>query len=761
MPVVRVFDTMGRWTGLLACLAAAASALTRQPAAATGSFALLGAVGILIAHVEQERRGPRRRSRSQLADDVFAARTVEAIEAVVRAELEGWNGLHLRWCALSPIVPTTDPHPAHPHEQDLLRVLARIHRTEVSPVRLEVAGGDAVAVPCGGASGFVLVVVARHLSAAAEEELVDIAGTIGVAVRKLAVDAKAADHRASARFEGLVRFASDAIFIVDAGGRIRYATPSVTTVLGHLSSDLQGRSLSELVVADHAADVGTFVGQVQLQDARSPTSVALRFQRADGTTIDGELTGANLLDNPDVRGIVTTVRDVSARVALEQQLRHQAFHDGLTGLANRALFRDRLDRSMRVRRGPRDHAPAVAFLDLDDFKRINDTLGHAAGDALLRTVAERIEACLRGADTAARLGGDEFAVLIEETPADDAAVDDLLQRVIDSIRRPITLGTDRVVDVSASVGIAMATPDVGSSEDLLRHADMAMYRAKLQGKAQVVRYESAMHRLLHDRLELTAELDAAVRDHTLDVHYQPIIDLHSERVVAVEALVRWPHATLGMLPAGRFLDVAEESGLIVPLGTAVLERALDHLVEWRAMGLGDLVVSVNVSPREFLHEGFEDVLFDALEARALDPGCLVIEITEGALAPDPRAAADRLRRIADRGVRAALDDFGTGSSSLQALRTLPLHQLKIDRGFVSALRGDGADAGIAGTIVDLARSLGAVSVAEGIEDPVELDALRALGCSLGQGNLFGPPAAADAVLPMLMAHAAVTSPRAD
>ncbi len=754
---VRVFDSLGRWVGVAACLVSAASALTGMPAVATAATSALGAVALVVARVGVRSVGPRRHS-TAVADEILAATSVSAIDATVRAEMSSWSQFPLLWCALVPVVPTGDPPGlADGAARDLRRILAAVELSDLRPRSLELPRGEAVALVCGADSGLVLVVASpRRITDDAVAAIGEMAALAGVAARQIALDAEVAERRDLGRFQALVQFSSDAIFIVDAAGTIRYAAPSVTGVLGRWSVDVVGMSVQDLVAPDHASDISSFLANVQSLDARNSASAALRFVRGDGTEIDGEMTGANLLDSSDVRGIVITVRDISSRVELERQLRHQAFHDGLTGLANRALFRDRLDRAMRARRSPSDHAPAVVFVDLDEFKALNDNFGHAAGDQALRTVAERITGCLRGGDTAARLGGDEFAILLEDIP-DDQGLVELVQRVVDAVGTPMSLGSDVIVRIAASAGVAACTDDVATSDDLLRRADLAMYRAKA-GTRQVVQYESRMHEVVHDRLELASELDTAIRERTLDVHYQPIVELATERIVGIEAFVRWESPTRGPLRPGDFLDVAEETGLIVPLGAEVLDIALGDLATWRELGVEGFALSVNVSARQFLHDDFEEVVHAALARHATDPTLLQLEITEGVLTAGAETAQGRLRSLAARGVEIALDDFGTGQSSLRILQTLPVGQLKIDRSFVSLLRGH--ESVVARSIVDLASTLGASAVAEGIEHPDELAALRALGCQLGQGNLFGAPLPASEVLPILLAERLLGVPQA-
>ncbi|MDZ7674679.1 MAG: EAL domain-containing protein [Acidimicrobiales bacterium] len=749
MSPIRVLDSTGRWVGLLACVAAAVAALGDVRPEAVAAFAVLGAVGILVADAHGRRRPGPSRGPAEVADAILDAGDLASIEAAIRAEIAAWPDVAVEWCTLTTIIPSSTRPVDRALERDLARVLARVGDRGLDPVRVALPRGDAIAVPCGASSDLVLVAAGRSLPVGIEDALADLAVLAGIASRQAALADELAGHRYASRFEKLVSFASDAIFIIDVNGRIRYASPSVTPVLGYWSVDVEGSSFVDLVVEAQRDDVGTFLGDVQLQDARHPSSVELGFRCADGTTIAGELTGSNLLANPDVRGVIVTVRDISARIRLEEQLRHQAFHDALTGLANRSLFRDRLDHAMRSRRDPTDLAPAVAFLDLDDFKYVNDSLGHGAGDEYLRVVAERVQACMRAGDTAARVGGDEFALMFEEVPG-VSQLRSLVQRVVDAVSEPVMIGQDEIVHAGASAGIATSTPDVRSSEDLLRHADMAMYQAKVRGKGRVVRYEPEMQGQVSERVELTADLDAAIRNDELEVHYQPIVQLDTERVVGVEALVRWPHPARGLLEPDAFIRLAEDTGLIVPLGVAVLRRAVADLAGWQAQGVSGVRLAVNVSPREFVHPEFQAAVLGALEAYGIVPELLQIEVTEDVLAGDGTAET-RMRALAGRGVHVALDDFGLGVSSLQALQRMPLDQLKIDRAFVSPLRAP-HQATMARAIVEVAETIGADAVAEGIEHHDELAALRSLGCSLGQGNLFGPPSPAESVLPMLLAE---------
>ncbi|AHG88463.1 diguanylate cyclase [Gemmatirosa kalamazoonensis] len=432
-------------------------------------------------------------------------------------------------------------------------------------------------------------------------------------------------------------------------------------------------------------------------------------------------------------------RLAQARLDLEarnQELAHLAFRDSLTLLANRALFRDRVERALGQPDGPQD--VFVLFIDLDDFKSINDTLGHASGDRLLVDVASRLLNATRGIDTVARLGGDEFAILLGQVhDVHDAVL--VAERVIAAMRTPFALGT-RLVHVGASVGIASGR-DGADAEELLRNADVAMYRAKASGKGRHTVFEPAMHAALLDRVELEAELRDALRREELTVSYQPIVELATGRVTGFEALARWTHARRGIVPPGVFVPLAEETGAILPLGRWVLARACSEAVRWRADApdAPPVGVSVNVSGRQVEDPSFVDDLRAVLTATGLEPSSLTLEITESVIMRDSETTLRFLREVKSLGVRVAIDDFGTGYSSLAYLQRFPVDVLKIDKAFVDQVAQGGNDAAIARTIVSLAETLGLRTVAEGIERPDQHAGLRLLGCQLGQGFHYARP----------------------
>jgi diguanylate cyclase (GGDEF)-like protein len=420
---------------------------------------------------------------------------------------------------------------------------------------------------------------------------------------------------------------------------------------------------------------------------------------------------------------------------LQEQLHHQAFHDPLTDLPNRALFMERV----RAQLDRPDQEIAVLFVDVDDFKTVNDSLGHAVGDALLVSVADRLRACVRPEDTVARLGGDEFAVMLPGV--DDAAAQGraVATRVLRAFELPVA-AADELLSVHLSIGIAGSRQSGGDGDDLVRNADVAMYQAKSKGKARYELFEPAMAAAILRRHDLKEELARAIERQQIVVQYQPIVELASGRIAAAEALVRWEHPARGLVPPSEFVPLAEETGLIVPLGRHVLRSACMQASSWS----GPLRMHVNLSVGELLAPDLVSHVADAVAQAGLEPSKLVLEITESQLLGDAAAAARRFEELRALGVAIALDDFGTGYSSLSYVHSLPLDILKIAKPFVDGLCRGGRDASFVGMIVDLARTLNLQVIAEGIETPEQLAALREVGAELGQGYLLGRPAAAAA-----------------
>jgi diguanylate cyclase (GGDEF)-like protein/PAS domain S-box-containing protein len=487
----------------------------------------------------------------------------------------------------------------------------------------------------------------------------------------------------------------------------------------------------------------------------APLTIEYRLLAKDGRTVwlrDGSM----VLTDADGNAVSRQgyLLDITDRREAEEQLRHQAFHDPLTGLANRALFTDRVTHAL-VRGHAGEIGVAVLFLDLDDFKTVNDSLGHSCGDTLLKAVGQRLADVVRPADTVARFGGDEFAVLIEDV-SDRADAARAAERVSEVLRVPFFVA-GREVFVTASIGIACGH----DADELLRSADVAMYRAKAAGKAHYAFYESAMDDAAHTRLKLTADLRRAAFRGEFRLEYQPAVDLQGGRLVGLEALIRWQHPELGTIQPHDFIPLAEETGLVVPIGRWALIEACTHAAGWRARLSGDtpLTVSVNLSARQLQHGRLVEDVEDALRSSGFPARLLTLELTESVLMQGGDTAVGTLHDLKRLGVRLALDDFGTGYSSLSHLRTLPVDIVKIDRSFVEgAAANPGSGLSVLRGIVQLGAALGLVVVAEGIETAAQAQILRDLGCPYGQGFHFWRPLAPAAVEELLASVAAV--PRA-
>jgi diguanylate cyclase (GGDEF)-like protein/PAS domain S-box-containing protein len=537
------------------------------------------------------------------------------------------------------------------------------------------------------------------------------------------------------RLQRLVQNATDLIAICEADSTIRYLTPSVQRVLGWQPDDLVGSRLAELT---HPDDHAALLFMLDQTIADGSTVVECRMRRSDGGWIVAETVSA-VVEEGEVHGYVLTIRDVSGRKALEQQLTHQAFHDSLTGLANRALFLDRLGQTMQ-RRGRADNPVAVLLLDLDDFKDVNDSLGHGAGDELLCSVAGRLRELFRESDTVARLGGDEFAILVDDlTDAGQAA--GLAERLLDTLRTPITLHGQQLV-AKASIGIALANPDrAENAEDVLRNADVAMYLAKQQDAGGYAYFEPSMHDNLLRRLALTADLRDGLARHEITVHYQPIVELRTGRIVGVEALARWCHPQRGPIGPDEFIPLAEQTGLIGPLGRSVLQQACAQAVGWRRQfPTASLTMNVNLSVRQAQHPGIVAEVAETLASTGLPPSALILEITESVLSEDHQLLTERLWALKRLGIRLAVDDFGTGYSSLSRLRCFPIDSLKIPKPFIDGILQGPEESALARAIIDLSATLGLYVVAEGIEHRGQWEELTRLNCLLGQGYYFARPA---------------------
>jgi diguanylate cyclase (GGDEF)-like protein/PAS domain S-box-containing protein len=606
---------------------------------------------------------------------------------------------------------------------------------QVTPLRLATLTVASVTAP--------LILLLQWLRGAALEVPVVAIGAIAMFVLVVArvseLGRLVAVTRAhgEARFRSLVHNANDVIIVLDGDGIITYASPAINRVWHHRTTDILNTAFTGLL---HPDDVDRFTRSL---------AVAVISTTTGGTTFDGriwssaqewrsfEALTANLLTDPSVNGVVLTCRDTTERVRLEAQLTHQAFHDPLTGLANRALFLDRVEHALG-RLARRDRLAAVLFIDLDDFKTINDGLGHSTGDALLTEVSRRLTRHLRPGDTAARLGGDEFSILVEDV-TDRRTITTVAQRLITALQQPITID-NITVSINASIGIA-ARDTTDSAQLLIRDADIAMYDAKTNGKGRYAWFDPPMRAQAVDRWELRTDLAAALPHNELFLLYQPIINLATGSIAGAEALLRWRHPTRGIIPPGAFIPIAEQTGMITEIGDWVLRTATIEATRWQSHSTPTHrpYVSVNVSAVQLRDDAIVARVRDALARSELPPDALVLELTESTVMDDIDHTRTVLHELKDLGVAVAVDDFGTGYSSLAYLRQFPVDLLKIDRSFVTELGTQVQARNLTEDILALARALNLPSIAEGIETPEQLNHLQAMNCALGQGYHLGPP----------------------
>ncbi len=550
---------------------------------------------------------------------------------------------------------------------------------------------------------------------------------LAVSVRNLT------ERRGNDRLASLVERSSDVVVLVDADGQISYASPALMNVLGYDADQWVGNLIDSIDVRATGEPRDLWADAKQLP-AEGSLTLEVSALHADGERRTMELSAVNLLSNVAVAGIVVTLRDVTANRTLERQLSYRADHDSLTGLANRANFLTRVSDELQ-----RGNLPTVMFLDLDDFKAINDGLGHSAGDVLLRTVADRLKVRFANASNlVARLGGDEFGILLVESSTAEASV--LAQQAIGDLKDSIQVNDFQSVSVSGCIGIAVAEAK-NSASDLMRHADLAMYRAKQLGKGQVEGFDADLGRQTERRNEYKRDLMAALGRDQLYLVYQPIVRLSDGRTVGAEALLRWDHHIFGNVPPNDFVPLAEQTGVIIPIGAWAIEQACMSAVGWAD---DSMFVTVNVSGVQLRETNFVEGVRRSLELSGLAADRLVLEITESTLIDDSELATDQLRELRSCGIRTALDDFGTGYSSLAYVQRLPLDIIKIDKEFVQSVDEVRSHA-LANTIVSMARNLGLRTVAEGVETECQALELARIGCEFAQGYLFFKPLSAVAM----------------
>lgn len=548
------------------------------------------------------------------------------------------------------------------------------------------------------------------------------------------------------RFRSLIRNSSDVIAVVSSDGVLKLISDACIGVWGKDVSALTGQSVYPLLDSVGGTRVASLIREATSHGRVVSTDIQIKD--AFGEIRDFQVRYTNLREDPDVRGCLLTFHDTTERKRFEEQLAHNAFHDPLTSLANRALFIDRLSHRIKTLSDV-PVALSVLFIDIDNFKVINDSLGHEAGDALLVAVADRLQSLVHPSDTVARLGGDEFTILLEEIISADDAVS-IAERIRKSLAQPILVAS-REVCVSASIGIVICADCDVDAGSLLRDADSAMYVAKAHGKSGYKVFDKSMNILAMNRLDLEAELRTAILTEELFMNYQPIVDMETGEMIAVEALLRWQHPEKGIIPPLAFIPLAEETGLICQIGQWVFKECCNQLVKWQEAEGSDrkLVMNINVSGRQLQEEGFIDDIRKALEDSPVDAHQLKLEITESAMLRDLTAASDIFDQLRSLGIRVAIDDFGTGYSSISYLRQLPVDTLKIDRSFVISLGDDERADGVVQAMITMARTLGLDVTCEGIETPNQLAALRKMGCDSGQGYLFGRALAPSAIAEIL------------
>lgn len=589
----------------------------------------------------------------------------------------------------------------------------------------------------------------------------DLSGTLEILAHQVALTVESImlrqaviRQRNEAYFRALVQDASDAIVIVGNDGVVKYATPSATTIYGDIA--VEGEYLWDLLAEEDRAEGARTFMELRGCAIIGPRVVDQQITRRDGRRVQVQSRCSDLRGNPTVEGLVFTLRDVTEQHKLEKEMRHRAFHDALTGLPNRVLLQDRIAQQLAASRRTGMIA-GVLFVDLDDFKVVNDTMGHSLGDELLVATAARLAELVRDSDTAARLGGDEFALLIGNVE-DTAAVEAAAERVISAFAEPFALSSGLVTS-TVTVGVA-TTLDSVDTDELLRHADLALYSAKSAGKRRWRRYQPVLSAGLLRRRELQEALEEAVAKSEFTLVYQPIVALGTGKLAGFEALVRWPHAQWGMMQPDQFITLAEETGQIIALGAWVLGRATADLGRWSrecrdteagappgaaapgelpSAGRRDLYVSVNVSARQFDDPSFAGTVRQALASSGLEPRALTLELTETALLRRDERLQSDLAELKAIGVRLAIDDFGTGYSSLSYLRELPIDVVKMDKSFVDGIAESHQRLALAEGIVRIARTLNLEVVAEGIETEVQRDLLTSMGCHYGQGYLLAMP----------------------
>jgi len=698
------------------------------------------------------------------------AMMVAAIAAVLITDsIYGWIQLHgtytpgdpldggwilyyvlLGAAALHPSMTTVSDATASKPKVTRVRILGISVAALIAPV-VEMlkssAQGNSDAIVIGGATIVMFgLVVVRMIGLARAQE--------AAAGRETALRESVLRTESEVRLGALVQHSSDVILVLTSDMAVAYASPSVRQVLGYDFADFAGRRFLDEVLEEDRVLLESGLGGLLARASTSSEAFEFRVRHRDGRRLYTECLFTNLLEHPAVGGVVVNLRDVTERKQFEERLTYQAFHDPVTDLANRALFRDRVEHALS-RRGDASRSLAMLFLDLDDFKVVNDTFGHDAGDRVLQTISTRLRSSARESDTVARLGGDEFAVLLEDIDH-GANISEIVARLLEIVSAPVSVdGREATVECSIGIAVARSTRDIGPSttvDELLRNADVAMYQAKAAGGNTFRHFKPAMHETVAKQLALRADLKAATAANELTLAYQPIFDVATDEISGYEALLRWDHAVRGSVPPSTFIPVAEQSGMIVALGRWVLQRACEQAVAFQHADpdAQHRFVSVNISAQQLARVEIVEEVRHALHSSGLDPHCLIVEITETLLISDVEVAIDRLGALRSLGVRVAIDDFGTGYSSLSYILQLPIDILKIDKRFIDSVDRDDRESRLTTAIIGLARVLDLRCIAEGVERPEQETRLKELGCDYAQGFLLARPMSADALRELFM-----------